>query len=72
MRHFFAACPVATLSRGMAAASCQTILVAPSGALDRTVPGALSTIFGTINLAAVATAADHDLHPTAHAKEQPR
>jgi hypothetical protein len=41
MRHFFIARPVATLSRGMAASSRLTILVALAGALDRAAPGAL-------------------------------
>jgi hypothetical protein len=72
MRHFFAACPVAALSRGMAAASRWAGLVALSGVLDAAAPGVPGTVFGTINLAAVATAADHHLHPTAHAQKQPR
>src|SRR5271155_2690683 len=72
MRHFFVARPVATLSRGMVASSRRTILVTLPGALKRAPPGRLGTIFGTIGLAAVAAAADHRLHPTARAKEQPR
>ena len=72
MRHFFTARPVATLSRGMAAASCRTILVALSGALDGAPPGLLGAVFGTINLAAVAAAADQHLGSAAGAKEQPR
>jgi hypothetical protein len=72
MRHFFTARPVATLSRGMAAASCRTILVALSGALDRAVPGALSAVSGTVSLATVAAAANQHLGAAARAKEQPR
>jgi hypothetical protein len=72
MRHFFVARPVATLSRGMATAPRLTILVALSSALLRAAPDPLSAAFGAINLAAVAAATDHDLHPTAPAKEQPR
>jgi hypothetical protein len=72
MRHFFAARSVSALSRGMATSPRRTILVALSGALDRAVPGALSAVFGTINLAAVAAAADQHLGATARAKEQPR
>jgi len=72
MRHFFVAPPVATLSRGMAASPCRTILVSLAGALLRAAPDPLSAAFGTINLAAVAAAADQHLHPTARAKEQPR
>jgi hypothetical protein len=72
MRHFFVARPVATLSRGMAASPRPTILVALSGALDRATPGALGAVFGTINLAAIAAAADHNLQPAARAEEQPR
>ena len=72
MRHFFAARPVATLARGMAASPRMTTLIALTGVLDREGPGALSALRGTINLATVAAAADHDLHPTACAKKQPR
>jgi hypothetical protein len=72
MRHFIAARPVATLSRGVAASPRLTILVALSGALKRAAPGSLGAVFGTINLAAIAAAADQHLHPTARAKEQPR
>jgi hypothetical protein len=72
MRHFFVAPPVATLPRGMAASPCRTILVSLAGALLRAAPDPLSAAFGTINLAAVAAAADQHLHPTARAKEQPR
>jgi hypothetical protein len=35
-------------------------------------PDPLGAVFGTINLAAVAAAADQHLHPTARAKKQPR
>ena len=72
MRHFFVARPVAALSSGMAASPCRTILVALSGTFDRAAPDPLGAISGTINLAAVAAAADQHLHPTARAKEQPR
>ena len=72
MRHFFAACPVATLSRGMAASPCRPVLVAPSGALKRAAPGPLGAVLGAINLTTVATAADQHLHPTAGAQKQPR
>ncbi len=72
MRHFFVARPVTTLSRGMAASPCRTILVALASALLRAAPDPLGTAFGTINLAAVAAAADQHLHPTARAKKQPR
>jgi len=72
MRHFFAARPVAALSRGVAASPRLTILVALSRALLRAAPDPLGAAFGAINLATVAAAADQHLHPTAHAKEQPR
>jgi hypothetical protein len=72
MRHFFAARPVAALSRGMAASPRLTILVALSRTLLRAAPDPLGADFGAINLATVAAAADQHLHPTAHAKEQPR
>jgi hypothetical protein len=72
MRHFFAARPVAALSRGMAPSPRMTTLIALAGALDRAASGALSAVRGTINLATVAAAADHNLQPTARAEEQPR
>ena len=71
MRHFFAARPVATLSSRVAASPRLTILVALSGTLDCAAPGLLSAVFGTINLATVATAADQSLSATAGAKKQP-
>jgi hypothetical protein len=71
MRHFFVARPVTTLSSRVAASPCRTILIALSGALLRAAPDPLGAAFGTINLAAVAAAADQHLHPTARAKEQP-
>jgi hypothetical protein len=67
MRHFFVARPVTTLSRGMAASPCRTILVALAGALLRAAPDPLGTAFGKTNLAAVAAAADQ--HP---ASDSPR
>jgi hypothetical protein len=72
MRHFFTARPVATLSRGMPPPPCRTVLVTLAGALKRAVPGSLGAIRGTINLAAIAAAADHNLQPAARAEEQPR
>jgi hypothetical protein len=72
MRHFFAARPVAALSRGVAAAPRWAILVALSGALDAAAPGVPGTVFGTINLAAVAAAADQRLGAAAGAQKQPR
>ena len=71
MRHFFAARPVAALSRSMAAAPRWAILVALSGALDAAAPGVPGTVFGTINLAAVAAAADQHLEPTSGAHIEP-
>jgi hypothetical protein len=72
MRHFFAACPVAALPRGMAAASRWAALVALSGAPAGPAPGLPGTVFGTINLAAVAAAADQRLGAAAGAQKQPR
>jgi hypothetical protein len=72
MRHFFIARPVAALSSGVAASPRWTILVALSGTLDRPAPSLPRAIPGTINLAAIAAAADHSLPPAAGAEEQPR
>ena len=71
MRHFFSACPVAALSSRVAASPRPTILVALASTLDRAAPGALGAVFGTINLATVAAAADQSLSATAGAQKQP-
>jgi hypothetical protein len=67
MRHFFIARPVATLSRGMAASPRRTTLIALAGALDRAAPSLLGAVRGTINLAAIAAAADQRLGAAAGA-----
>ncbi len=61
MRHFFIARPVATLSSRVAAAPRLTILVALSGTLDCAAPSLLGAVRGTINLAAIAAAANQCL-----------
>jgi hypothetical protein len=71
MRHFFAARPVAALSRGMAAAPRWGVLVALSGALDAAAPGVQDTVFDTINLAAVAATADQRRGAAAGTQQQP-
>jgi hypothetical protein len=68
----FCRAPGSDLVERRAASPCLTILVALSGALKRAVPGSLGAIRGTINLAAIAAAADHNLQPAARAEEQPR
>ena len=72
MRHFFVARPVAALSRGMAASPRRTSLVALPGALKRAASGPIGAVSGTVNLATVAAATDHDLHAATCAEEQPR
>jgi hypothetical protein len=72
MRHFFAARPVAALSRGMLPPPRPAVLVALSGASKRPPPGPIGALSGTVNLAAVAAAADHHLYAAACAEEQPR
>ena len=71
MRHFFAARPVAALSCSMGAPPRWAVLVALSGALDAAAPGLPGTVFGTINLAAVAATADQRLGAAAGAQKQP-
>ena len=72
MRHFFAARPIAALSRGMAASPRRGVLVALPGTLKRVATGQIGAVSGTVNLATVAAATDHDLHAAACAEEQPR
>jgi len=72
MRHFFAPRPIAALSRGVAASPHRAGLVALPGALTRVAAGPIGAVSGTVNLATVATAADHNLHAAGCAEEQPR
>jgi hypothetical protein len=71
MRHFFAARAVATLSSRMAASPRLAALVALSGTLKRAAPDPPGAVLGTINLAAVAAAADQHLGAAAGAQKQP-
>ena len=72
MRHFFVARPIATLSRGVAASPRRAVLVALPGALKRAAAAPIGAVSGTVNLATVAAATDHDLPAAARAEEQPR
>jgi hypothetical protein len=71
MRHFLAARPVATRPHSMGDPPPTAALVAPSGCTLRVVSGTVSAIVGTIDLTAIATAADQRLAATSHANKQP-
>jgi hypothetical protein len=67
MRHFLAARPVATRPHSMGEPPPTAALVAPSSGTLAVVAGALSAIIGTVDLTAIAAAADQRLAATSHA-----
>ena len=71
MRHFIAARPVTTRSLGMGEPPWAAGLVAPSGGILLASPRSLRAVSGAVDLAAVATAADHSLGTTIRTKKQP-
>jgi len=70
MRHFIAARPVTTRSLGMGEPPSAAGLVAPSGGVLLAAPRSLRAVAGAVDLATVATAADHCLGATVSAKKQ--
>ncbi|HRF10936.1 MAG TPA: hypothetical protein PLR37_02200 [Candidatus Accumulibacter phosphatis] len=70
MRHFLLAPPVTVASFGMLEAASPAALVAAAGLAHRGPASVFGTALGTINLAPIAHAADHDLHSAAVAVEQ--
>ena len=71
MRHFLAARPVATRPIGMREPPSTTGLVAPTGSTLRVAPGSPGAVSGTVDLAAIATAADHALGAAPGTQKQP-
>jgi hypothetical protein len=71
MRHYFLSGPVAARAVGMAVLAMGAGRVASGGGTLRLPPGLPGAIAATVDLAAVATAADDDLDATASAQEQP-
>src|SRR5271166_1536454 len=69
MRHYIAARPVTTRSLGMGEPPSAAGLVAPSGGVLLVAPRSLRAVAGAVDLASVATAADHSLGATVRAKE---
>src|SRR5271157_3036727 len=70
MRHYIAARPVTTRSLGMGEPPSAAGLVAPSGGVLLVAPRSLRAVAGAVDLASVATAADHSLGATVRAKKQ--
>jgi hypothetical protein len=71
MRHIFAARPIATRPIGMREPPPTTGLVTLSGSTLRAVPGSRGAVSGTVDLAAIAAAADHALGTATGAQKQP-
>lgn len=71
MRHVLLPRAIAAGPLGMRQPAGPTHLVAPAGSALRAAAGLLRAIPGTVNLAAVAAAADQSLGTAAHTQEQP-
>ena len=71
MRHIFAARPIATRPIGMREPPPTTGLVTLSGSTLRAVPGSRGAVSGTVDLAAIAAAADHARGAATGAQKQP-
>src|SRR6516164_5200180 len=71
MRHILLPAPPALAPRRVIHATTKARLVAPAGGALRLASGLLRTVVGTVNLPAVAAAADQHLRPAARAQEQP-
>jgi hypothetical protein len=71
MRHVLLSGAIATGTRGMDQAAPAARLVALAGRTLRVAPGVPRTSFGTVDLAAVAAAADEHLSVAAPTQKQP-
>ncbi len=70
MRHIRLAQPITAASFGMLEAASPALLVAPAGGAQRGLTSSLGTTAGTVDLAPVADAADHDPDSAAMAMEE--
>jgi len=72
MRHFLFSGAIATATRGMGEAAAVAPLVALSGRAQSLAPGELGTAVGTIDLAAIAAAADEHLSAATGTEKETR
>ena len=71
MRHIFAARPIATRPIGMREPPPTAGLIASAGSTLRAMPGSRGAVSGTVDLAAIAAAADHARGAATGAQKQP-
>jgi hypothetical protein len=70
MRHIFAVRPIPTRPIGMREPPPAAVLVTPAGGTQRAVPGSRGAVSATVDLAAIATAADQALDAATSTQKQ--